>query len=249
LYDGNIMKAIILAAGQAMRLRPLTEFTQKCLLSVHGRPILEYQLAALKSVGITEIAIVTGHCAHKVREYISTHAPYVSIIENTEYLETNNAYSASLARSFVEDSEDGFLIVNSDIIFTSSVLKVLIDAPEKDAIVMERNPDFGNDMVKIEMDGYRIRAMSKTLPREKVSAQALGPVKLSQKGGMDYFDFINGKRNDWLFYSLGDYAKEHEFYGVENPGYPWAEADTPEDLEDAHRRISPELFNDLYGSR
>ena len=239
------MKAVILAAGQATRLRPLTEFTQKCLLTVHDIPVLDYQIAVLKTCGITDIAIVTGHCAELVRTHVAGHSPAITVIHNADYLETNNAYSLTLARAFVEESADGFLVVNSDLIFTPQMLQALLDAPEQDAIVIDKNPDLANDMVKVDMEGNRIREMSKTLPRERVTAQALGPVKFSKAGGAQYLDFIEGERKNWLFYTLSDYAKDHEFYGVENQGYHWAEIDTPEDLEDAHLRIPEAFYQDL----
>ena len=43
------MKAIILAAGVGSRLRPITEYKPKCLVTVAGRPILDYQIEAYVS--------------------------------------------------------------------------------------------------------------------------------------------------------------------------------------------------------
>ena len=45
------MKAVILAAGQGTRLRPLTDHTPKCLVQVLGRPLLSYSLESLDRVG------------------------------------------------------------------------------------------------------------------------------------------------------------------------------------------------------
>ena len=48
------MRALVLAAGQAIRLRPFTVETPKCLLDVGGRPILAHLLDALAAQRITE---------------------------------------------------------------------------------------------------------------------------------------------------------------------------------------------------
>ena len=60
------MTAIILAAGVARRLAPLTDHTQKSLLPVGGRAILARMLEALHAVGVRHVVVVVGHCADQV---------------------------------------------------------------------------------------------------------------------------------------------------------------------------------------
>ena len=55
------MKAIILAAGRGSRMKDLTDERPKCLVELRGKPLLEWQLEALREAGINEIAIVTGY--------------------------------------------------------------------------------------------------------------------------------------------------------------------------------------------
>ena len=55
------MQAVILVAGQGVRLRPLTDNCPKCLVQVGGKPILRYQLEALCDAGVRECVIVVGH--------------------------------------------------------------------------------------------------------------------------------------------------------------------------------------------
>ena len=56
------MKAIILAAGYAMRLYPLTENTPKALLPIGGRPMLDYLLDSLAVVEeIDEAVLISNH--------------------------------------------------------------------------------------------------------------------------------------------------------------------------------------------
>ena len=54
------MKAVILAAGVSRRLYPLTHDTPKCLMDVGGKPIINRQLEAIQSAGITDLIIVVG---------------------------------------------------------------------------------------------------------------------------------------------------------------------------------------------
>ena len=54
------MKAIILAAGRGMRMRPLTDRTPKPLLQVRGKPLIEWHLEALARDGVREVVVNTA---------------------------------------------------------------------------------------------------------------------------------------------------------------------------------------------
>lgn len=63
------MKAIIVAAGRALRLHPASDGIPKCLLKVgEDKTILEHQLENLKNCGIEDIVIVTGYCEGQIRK-------------------------------------------------------------------------------------------------------------------------------------------------------------------------------------
>ena len=53
------MRAIILAAGRGSRMGSLTDRVPKCLVSLAGRPLLEWQKAALRKAGIDTVALIT----------------------------------------------------------------------------------------------------------------------------------------------------------------------------------------------
>jgi len=63
------MKAMILAAGEGRRLRPLTEHTPKPMLPIAGRPLLEHIITNLRACGITEMAINLYHLPQAVVDY------------------------------------------------------------------------------------------------------------------------------------------------------------------------------------
>ena len=56
--------AIILAAGRGSRMRELTDTKPKCLLELAGRPLLHWQLDALRDAGVERIVLVRGYAAH-----------------------------------------------------------------------------------------------------------------------------------------------------------------------------------------
>ena len=63
------MHAIILAAGEGMRLRPLTTYMPKVMLPVGNKPIMEYVIDALRENDVKDITIVVGYHADKVKQY------------------------------------------------------------------------------------------------------------------------------------------------------------------------------------
>lgn len=68
--SSDVVKAMILAAGEGMRLRPLTLETPKVLLSVGEKPLIGYTLSWLKNYGITEVAINLHHMGEKIKEFL-----------------------------------------------------------------------------------------------------------------------------------------------------------------------------------
>ena len=89
------MKAIILAAGMGARLRPLTDNMPKCLVPVHGKPLLEYALDSLDRVGIEACVIVIGFCGDQIMHVAGERhgQPKMTYVDNPIFHETNNIYS------------------------------------------------------------------------------------------------------------------------------------------------------------
>ena len=89
------MRAIILAAGTGTRLRPLTAGCPKCLVPMGKQVLIDFQLNALRAVGVDDIVLVLGYEADQVRSHCGTGVRY---IDNTAFATTNSIYSLYLAR-------------------------------------------------------------------------------------------------------------------------------------------------------
>ncbi len=60
---------MIVAGGLATRMQPLTETIPKCLIDVHGKPLIEHQLDIFKTQGFTNFVFCVAHLAEKVKAY------------------------------------------------------------------------------------------------------------------------------------------------------------------------------------
>ena len=65
------MKALLLAAGLGTRLKPLTDYIPKCLVPIHGRPLIDYWLHNLLNNEIEEVIVNTHYLAPMVCQYLS----------------------------------------------------------------------------------------------------------------------------------------------------------------------------------
>ena len=86
------MIGVILAAGMAKRLRPLTDTKPKCLLEVGKRTLLERTVDAMRQAGIQEFLVVTGYRGEMIREFLTIHYPLSTIhyLDNIDYEHNNN---------------------------------------------------------------------------------------------------------------------------------------------------------------
>lgn len=111
-YGFKIMQAVILAGGLGKRLMPLTEDVPKSMVSVLGRPYLEYQLRWLKSKGIEDILLLTGYLGEKVQSYFRDGGSLGATITYSQEL-TPLGTGGSL--KFAEEKlESTFLLVYGD---------------------------------------------------------------------------------------------------------------------------------------
>ena len=119
LHDiiGNIARpnwAVVMAGGQGVRLRPLTENIPKPMIRVAGRPILERIVLHLVSYGICRIFLSVNHLAQVIEDYFKDGSKYGAKIE---YLHEDEPLGSGGAISLLpEVPEHPFIVMNGDLI-------------------------------------------------------------------------------------------------------------------------------------
>jgi mannose-1-phosphate guanylyltransferase len=109
------MKAFLLAAGKGTRLKPYTDSIPKCLIPIHGKPLLGIWLDHLRGQSIQEVLINTHHHAHQVEAFVRgySHRRDIHIVLRFEPELLGSAGTILNCRDFV-DSEDDFMILYAD---------------------------------------------------------------------------------------------------------------------------------------
>jgi len=231
-------QAIILAAGQGRRLLPYTSNLPKCLLDIGGKTILERQVEALRSVGVSEVSVVIGYLGAKIREALGEE---VSYIENSRFADTSSMYSLWLAR---EVAGEGFLVLNSDVLFHIGILRLLLESPHADALAVDLNSTLAEEEMKVRVRNGRVLALGKEL--RDGDAENLGIAKFSAAGSRVLFARIREILDQDLWnvmvpYAVNAIAHEYPLAAVAVRDLPWIEIDFPEDYLRAREVIYPAI--------
>ena len=117
--------AVVLAAGEGIRLRPLTANRPKPMLPAGTRPILEHVLNALIDAGVDDIHLVVGYQANRVRSYFGSTYRDVPITYHNQTNQLGSGHALLQAR----DGPDGpFLLVNGDQIIDYRIVEAVSEA-------------------------------------------------------------------------------------------------------------------------
>jgi len=118
------VKGYILAAGEGVRMRPLTSNIPKPLLPVAGKPFLEHNIDALKDAGIKDIVLLIGWKAHRIREHFGDGKAFGVRID---YVEQKERLGTAHAIGMVKDRMDSaFLCLYGDVVLTKESVKGLV---------------------------------------------------------------------------------------------------------------------------
>ena len=234
------MKAVILAAGIASRLRPLTDNTPKCLLKVGDKNILELTIDNILANNITEIIIVTGYLQQQIKDFISQKYPGINVtyIYNNVYDSTNNIYSLWMAKDYLLGDE--MLLMDSDIIFDKQIIAELINSGYDSCLALKRHK-VGDEEIKVKTDNKgRVLEISKEVIPIEAIGESIGIEKFGKDLLYKLFEIIDRKviieKNVNQFYEAAFQElinNKENIYIVDTTSYICMEIDTVHDLETA----------------
>ncbi len=149
----RVREAVVLAAGEGTRLRPLTYGRPKVLIPTANRAFLAHQLDLLADVGINRVVLVVGYMKEMVAEWVSRNArDGLEIILRIQKEQRGTGDAVNAARGSVEGP---FLALNGDVLLDRDGLRKMVRA-ECTSVAAKRvaNPrDYG----VFEVEGRHVR--------------------------------------------------------------------------------------------
>lgn len=242
------MIGVILAAGMAKRLRPLTDERPKCLLKVGERTLLQRTVDAMLAAGINELVVVTGYRANMIRDFLTEMYPKLTIhfIDNPDYAHNNNIFSLWLTRPYTDGRD--FLLMDSDILCDPAIIPTVINVGDS-ALALNRH-ELGEEEMKVVADAEgRITEISKTCRPEDAAGESVGVERMTADYSTALFreleQMIEREGLIDIFYERAFerlIPQGHTFRIVDTTDLFSIELDTPEDFENAQRLIPPALW-------
>jgi L-glutamine-phosphate cytidylyltransferase len=229
------MRAVILAAGSGSRLRPVIGANPKCLAVVGHRTLLEHQLDALRAHAFDDITVVVGYRKDRIAPVCGRD---VHLVYNPDYATTNSLYSLWLARDLLSD---GFVVLNSDVLFHPHLLTRLLTSRHEDALLMSaREPGarYSDEEMKVSVRDGCVVAIDKSLEDGRIDGENVGIAKFGPDGASAIVRHADelvkaGRRREWLPRAFHAFSQQRPLCVIETGGYPWIEIDFPEDYERA----------------
>jgi len=231
------MKAVILAAGCATRLRPHSDDTPKTLLPVGGVPILRRTITSLLRCGIDQFVIGTGYLEHMVREAVASWFPGLDVtyVYNQDFKTTNNAYSLWLTRPHVDGH--AFMLLDGDVVFDLAVAEEMV-ARGPDCLAVRSVGELGLEEVKVMADKEdRVLAIGKHVPVRSAMGESVGIELFSGASSKRLYGALHqrvieqGLVHEWYEAAFQQIIDEGStLYGVDIGSMYATEIDTIEDL-------------------
>ncbi|NPV50147.1 MAG: NTP transferase domain-containing protein [Candidatus Methanofastidiosum sp.] len=213
---GDLIEAVILAAGKGVRLSPLTDEIPKPMLPLGDTTILGNILRIFKSSGIEKVSIIVGHKAEIIKDYIKNNniGLQVSFIEQKERLGTGHALM--IASEYVNSD---FICVYGDLLFKESFIVSLLSRFESSesvammALTESETPEFFGSVTVNGDEVSGIYEKSDNPPSnlintgiycfKKEAFSYINKTKLSSRGEYELTDSLkmmmqDGKKVKWM---------------------------------------------------
>jgi UDP-N-acetylglucosamine diphosphorylase/glucosamine-1-phosphate N-acetyltransferase len=160
------MKAVILAAGEGLRCRPLTLTRSKAMIPVANKPLIEHIINAIAENGIKEIILVVGYKKERIMDYFGDGFEFgVKISYVFQDAQLGTAHAVDQAKEYIDSD---FIVLNGDNLIDTGTISDLLAGKKGEAtlLAVEREETSGYGVV-IPEEGRVKKLLEK--PKEVIS--------------------------------------------------------------------------------
>jgi len=215
------MQAVILAAGEGKRVRPLTRSRPKAMIPVANRPIIEYVIDALVKNGIRDIVVVVGYRKEQVTRFLNQLDIPIEVVVQTKQLGTAHALQCAESRIHGD-----FLLLPGDNYIDPHSIARIKDA--SNAMLVKEHPSPSNFGVVLLKEGFVSHIVEK--PERSPSFMVSTGIYSLNK---EIFSYIQG--NDLTDAISSMIEDNHRVQGI--PADDWQDAIFAWDLLKMNRRL------------
>jgi choline kinase len=217
------------------------------MVKFQGKPIIDYIIGAVKQSGINEIVIVSGYKMDVLEKHLAGQS--IKFYAN-EFYESTNMVSTLFCAT--PELNDDIIISYTDIIYSSGILKRLIDDPAEFSVVVDRDwkklwamrmedPLLDAETMKVDGDGFIYELGKKPKSYDEINGQYIGLIKIKKDFLRDFIEYYyeldrnavyDGKNFDNMYMtsliqSIASNVKKPKAVFISGG---WIEIDSVEDL-------------------
>jgi len=219
------MQAIILAGGRGKRLRPITDYVPKPLVSLDSIPIIEWQIDYLKKFGVKEITICTGYKTEMIQNFLAVKNNLgVKIKFSIE--KTPLGTGGAIKQAGLSIKDKSFFVLNGDVITNIDLGKLV--KKQNSIASIELKTKFG--VLEIEDDKVTQFKEKKEIPNVWMNA---GIYHLQKEILQDL-----PKKGDIEKTVFPDYAKKGKLTTIKFQNVMWYSIDSFKDIEECSSELN-----------
>ena len=228
------VKAILVAGGYGSRLHPFTHYTQKTLLPLYNRPVIDYALGTIRRAGIKDITIISNRFVDQIASHVGQGLPGERIHYVIEEEPLGVAHALNLARPYNENAR--LMVYFSDNITTVEFGQHVANFSAADAppgcllIAREETHLEAFGVAVMDEEGTICDIVEK--PANPPSNLAIGGIYLFDERFWDFLDSAIAQQGD--AFSISDitrnYVKQGEADVISVGEETWVDCGTPDSL-------------------
>lgn len=241
------ISVILLVAGVGRRLNGAAE-GPKVLLEFGGRTLLDRHLEALRANGLEDVHLTVGFEADQIRAELNRLGRNdVQLTENPDYT-LGSLVSFHVQNKLLRGGKT-IILMDGDVLYPAEMIRRLLDSPQENVLLLDRNLEPGDEPVKICLkDGKIVDFRKRPVFDHDWHGESVGFFRFSPEMAAELADICasyveEGRTREEYEEAIRDkiLVEPDRFAATDVSDIPWTEIDFIEDVERARNQILPRL--------